>query len=173
MYLEEPWAHQSVGVFRWGLGEEEGWVSFAGPRRSCSRAEEDRSYEFHGELGSPACGLDGGGVLERGSEENAKGRGERVARLLVVLLRARNRALGLCLGRAMATARWRPAATSGWRGNGKRGPARGVEAVERSSATRGCQRKQEVPGEAAQSGGRRCAGEQASRAGKQAGGGRI
>ena len=38
-----------------------------------ARAEEDRSYEFHGELGSPACGLDGGGVLERGSEEMAKG----------------------------------------------------------------------------------------------------
>ena len=38
-----------------------------------ARAEEDRSYEFHGELGSPACGLDGGGVLERGSEEKAKG----------------------------------------------------------------------------------------------------
>ena len=36
-------------------------------------------------------------------------------------------------------------------------PARGVEAVERCSATRGCQRKQEVAGEAAQSGGRRFA----------------
>ena len=74
-----------------------------------ARAKEDRSYEFHCELGSPACSLDGGGVLERGSEEKAKGRGERVAGVLVVLLRARNRALGLCLGRATATARWRPA----------------------------------------------------------------
>ena len=63
-----------------------------------ARAEEDRSYEFHGELGSPVCGLDGGGVLERGSEEKAKGRGERIAGVFVVLLRARNRALGLCLG---------------------------------------------------------------------------
>ena len=55
-----------------------------------ARAEEDQSYEFHSELGSPACGLDGGGVLEHGSEEKAKGRGERVAGVLVVLLRARN-----------------------------------------------------------------------------------
>jgi hypothetical protein len=39
----------------------------------------------------------------------------------------------------------------------------GVEAVGNSSVTRGCQRKQEVAGGPAQSGGRHCAGEQGSR----------
>ena len=74
-----------------------------------ARAEEDRSYEFHGELGSPACGLDGGGVLECGSEEKAKGRGELVEGVLVVPLRARDWALGLCPELSTAAARWRPA----------------------------------------------------------------
>ena len=125
---------------------------------------------FDGEVELVGARAGGGGVLGILGRERAKGRGELVEGVLVVSLRARDWALGFCLGRATATARWRPAAASGWRGKGKRGPARGVEAVERSSATRGCQRKQEVAGEAAQSGRRRCAGEQGSRAGKQAGG---
>jgi hypothetical protein len=72
------------------------------------RAEDDRSYEFHGELGSPACGLDGGGVLERGSEEKAKGRGERIAGVFIVL-----------------------------RGTAGEAPARGKKRWRRSGATRG------------------------------------
>ena len=58
------------------MGEEEGVGELRGAKTELlvwsALAEEDRSYEFHGELGSPACGLDGGGVLERGSEEKAK-----------------------------------------------------------------------------------------------------
>ena len=47
--------------------------------------------------------------MERGSEEKAKGRGEWIAGVFVVLLRARGESGGLCLGRATAMARWRPA----------------------------------------------------------------
>ena len=40
-----------------------------------ARAEEDRSYEFHGELCSPACGLDGGGVLSVEARKRQKDEG--------------------------------------------------------------------------------------------------
>ena len=57
----------------------------------------------------PGFERSGGGVLERGSEEKAKERGEQVAGVLIVLMHARGESSRLCLGRATATARWRPA----------------------------------------------------------------
>ena len=112
-------------------------MSFAGPRRSCSRAEEDRSYEFHGELGSQVSGLDGSGVLERGSEEKAKGRGERITGVFVVLLHTRVGVLGYCCEPATTAARWRPAVISGARGKAMEAPARGIEGSGGTGATRG------------------------------------
>jgi len=49
------------------------------------------------------------GILVSGVGEMAKERGEWIEGVLVVLERAKDRALGRCLGRATAAARWRPA----------------------------------------------------------------
>ena len=51
----------------------------------------------------------GGGVLGILGRERAKGRGELVEGVLVVPLRARDWALGLCPELSTAAARWRPA----------------------------------------------------------------
>ena len=67
----------------------------------------------------------------------AKERRERVARLLVVLVRVRAESGGLYLGRATAAARWRPAGALGARGTGRQTPARGVESGGGLGATRG------------------------------------
>ena len=60
--------------------------------------------------------LRSGGVLGRGSEEQAKGREEWLPRAFVVLMRATEGVLGLCPGLATAVARWRPTGGSGRRG---------------------------------------------------------
>ena len=110
-----------------------------------------------------------GGVLERGSEEKAKERGERVAEVLVVLMRARGESGGLYPVLSTAAARWRPLGGSvlvARRGERQR-EAKGR--WRRSGETRRCQRKQEVAGKADQRGGRRCPAAARSKAGKQAG----
>ena len=63
-----------------------------------------RRFDGEGEL----VGVDMGGssVPSSGSGELAKERGMKLSGVLVLRLRARNRALGVCLGRATATARW-------------------------------------------------------------------
>ena len=109
--------------------------------RVSARAEELQRGGSMAGLSSPGLQMDGGGVLGSGSGETAKERGERFARVLVVLLRARNRALGLCLGRATATARWRPRGRFWRRGAAGEAPARGNGWGRRSSATRGRQRE--------------------------------
>ena len=50
----------------------------------------------------------GGGVLRCGSTEKAKGGEELLAGVEVVLMRARDEALGCCSGRSTAALRWRP-----------------------------------------------------------------
>ena len=70
---------------------------------------EGRRRGFDGEVELVGARAGGGGVLGILGRERAKGRGELVEGVLVVPLRARDWALGLCLGRATATARWRPA----------------------------------------------------------------
>ena len=60
----------------------------------------------------PGFERSGGVVLERGSEEKVKELSDYLAGVLVVLMRARGESGGLCLGRATATARWRPAGGS-------------------------------------------------------------
>ena len=72
---------------------------------------EGRRWGFDGEVELVGARAGGGGVLGILGRERAKGRGELVEGVLVVPLRAIDWALGLCLGRATATARWRPAST--------------------------------------------------------------
>ena len=72
-------------------------------------AERSCSGGFTAASSSPAFGWSGGGVLGSGVGEMAKERGDRVAGFLVVLERAKDRALGCYLGQATAAARWRPA----------------------------------------------------------------
>ena len=66
----------------------------------------------------------GGGVLEVLGRERARQGGESDAGLLQVLGRARVGEPRLCAALAMAAARWRPQSSAGWRGEGRRGPAR-------------------------------------------------
>ena len=87
-------------------------------------------------------------------------------------MRARDIGPGCCAARATAAARWRPAGGSGRVARRGEGTARGKSGGGSLGATRGCQRKQEVAGEAAQSGGRRCPVVASVKQRKQAGGGR-
>ena len=64
---------------------------------------------FDGGLELAGVQVDGGGVLGSGDGEMAKERGERFAGVLVVLVRAKDRALGCCSKPSTAAARWRPA----------------------------------------------------------------
>ena len=73
------------------------------------RAEEGCSGGFTAASSSPAFGRSGGDVLGSWVGEMAKERGDRIEGFLVVLERTKDRALGRCLGRATAAARWRPA----------------------------------------------------------------
>jgi len=79
-----------------------------------------------GELEARRRSVGGGGVPGSGVGEMVKGRGERVEGVLVVPMRARDRALGLCLGRATAMARWRAlgAAWHGFMASSSRGRGR-------------------------------------------------
>ena len=84
--------------------------------------------------------LRSGGVLRRGSEENAKEREEWISGAFVRLVRVLVEGGGLSLGRATATARWRPCGGSGL--GGARGTTEGhqreeMRAVGGSGATRG------------------------------------
>jgi hypothetical protein len=67
----------------------------------------------------------GGDVLGVLGRERARQGGESETGLLLVLRRARVGELRLCSELSPATARWRPQSSSGWRGEGRRGPARG------------------------------------------------
>ena len=91
----------------------------------------------------PGFERSGGGVLERGSEEKAKERGEQVAGVLIVLMHARGESSRLCLGRATATARWRPAGGSGHVARRGERQREAKERWRRSGTMHGCQRKQE------------------------------
>ena len=73
-----------------------------------------------------------------------KERGERVAGLLVVLVRTRGESGGLYLSRATAAARWRPAVVFWARGTGMEAPARGVKGGRSLGAMRGEASMQEV-----------------------------
>ena len=90
--------------------------------------------------------VSGGGVPGSGVREMAKGRGERVEGVLVVLMRVRDRALGLCPELSTATARWRPAEPWGARGTGRRGPARRQGGGGGRARRVGGQSEQEVAG---------------------------
>ena len=63
---------------------------------------------LRGGVSSPGFKRGGGGVLQRGSEERAKGRVKSNPGCLVVLRRAKDRELGLWFGLSTATSRWRP-----------------------------------------------------------------
>ena len=63
--------------------------------------------------------MGGGGVPGSGVGEMAKRRGERVEGVLVVPMRARDRALGLYPELSTVTARWRPCGWPGWCGEGR------------------------------------------------------
>ena len=95
----------------------------------------ERRFDGDGEF----VGVDMGGssVPSSGSGELAKERGMKLSGVLVLRLRARNRALGVCLGRATATARWRPVGRSVLHGKEMEAPAQGVEGGGSSGATRG------------------------------------
>ena len=67
----------------------------------------------------------GGDVLGVLGRERARQGWESETGLLLVLRRARVGELRLCSELSTATARWRPRSSSGWRGEGRRGPARG------------------------------------------------
>ena len=86
---------------------------------------------------SPAFRWSGGGVLGSGVGEIAKERGERVAGVFVVLLRARGESGRLCLGRATATARWRPAVVFWARGKAMEALARRVGVHSKQEVARG------------------------------------
>ena len=81
-------------------------------------AERSCSGGFTAASSSPAFGWSGGGVLGRGIAEQAKERVEKVSGVFVRLVRALGEGGGLSLGRATATARWRPCGGSGRRGEG-------------------------------------------------------
>ena len=72
-------------------------------------AERSCSGGFTAASSSPAFGWSGGGVLGSGVGEMARERGERVAGLLAVLVRARGESGGLYPVLSTAAARWRPA----------------------------------------------------------------
>ena len=69
----------------------------------------------------------GGDVLGVLGRERVRQGGESETGLLLVLRRVRVGELRLCSELSTATARWRPRSSSGWRGEGRRGPARGKE----------------------------------------------
>jgi hypothetical protein len=118
-------------------------------------AERLRRGGFTAALSPPAFGRSGGGVLGSGVGEMAKERGERFAGVLVVLVRAKDRALRCCSEPSTAAARWWPAVVFWARGTGMEAPARGVEGGGSSGATRGEASRQEVaPGRSCSGGGR-------------------
>src|SRR6185503_11155879 len=73
-------------------------------RRNCGSAAR---------VSLPALRVERRRVLWRGSEEQTKERAEWKAGVFVVPVHALGEGGGLCLGRATATARWRPAGCSG------------------------------------------------------------
>ena len=72
-----------------------------------------RRCGLDGGLSSPAFWVERRRVLWRGSKEQAKGRTEWKAGVFVVPVHVLGEGGGLCLGRATATAWWRPAAALG------------------------------------------------------------
>ena len=81
-------------------------------------AAELRRGGFDGGLSSPAFKVERRRVLVCGNAEQAKERVEWLAGAFVRLMRALGEGGGLSLGRATATARWRPCGGSGRRGEG-------------------------------------------------------
>jgi hypothetical protein len=90
-------------------------------------AERLRRGGFTAASSSPAFGRSGGGILGSGVGETAKERGKRFAGVLVVLMRAKDRALGCCNEPSTVAARWWPAVAFWARGTGMEALARGVE----------------------------------------------
>ena len=104
----------------WELRET--WaVLKAGPARAerLRRCGATVSFEL---AGIRAGGDDVLGVLGR---ERAREGGENETGLLLILRHARVGELRLCSKLSTATARWRPRSSSGWRGEGRKGPVRG------------------------------------------------
>jgi hypothetical protein len=128
---------------------------------------------FDGGLELAGVQVDGGGVLGSGDGETAKERGDQLAGVFVVLMRAKDRELRLYLDLATAAARWRPAGRSGaaWQSDGS--TARGVE--ERRELWRDAWEghvKLEVAGLALSGGGSAASRAVREKARRQAGGGR-
>ena len=94
------WARRRGWGAAIGRGTANGVVSEGG---GAAEGRVDGGGELAGVLRS------GGGVLGRRSGEHVKEQAEWNAGVLVMLVRARGEGGGLCLGRATATARWRPA----------------------------------------------------------------
>ena len=91
---------------------------------------EGRGKGFDGEVAFTGARAGGGDVLGILGKERAKGREELVEEILVVPLRARDWALGLCVGLSTAAARWQPqnlvgVAWPGVKGSSARGRAVG------------------------------------------------
>jgi hypothetical protein len=116
-------------------------------------AERLRRGGFMAASSSPAFERSGSGVLGSGFGETAKELGERFAGVLVVLVHAKDRALGCCSEPSTAAARWRPAVVFWVHGTGMEAPARGVEGGGSSGATRGEASRQEVASRPFHSGG--------------------
>ena len=110
----------------------------------CERSGSGKAGRQRGEL---AGVLRSGGVLRRGSEENAKEREEWISGAFVVLMRVRGKSGGLCSGLSTAALRWRPHGGSGRRGRagrlqrkakeGGEGAARRVEATRQAGGGAG------------------------------------
>jgi hypothetical protein len=92
-------------------------------------AERLRRGRFTAASSSPAFGRSGSGVLGSGVGETAKEQGERFAGVLVVLVRAKDRALRCCSEPFTAVVRWWPAVVFWARGTGLEALTRGVEGV--------------------------------------------
>ena len=101
---------------------------------------------------SPAFEQSSGSVMGSGVVELAKGRGEWIAGVFVVLLRTRGESGGLCLGRATATARWRPADARCCVARQGRHSAKAKSGGGGQARRVGRQREQEVAGLALHSG---------------------
>jgi hypothetical protein len=83
-------------------------------------------WRVDGRVSSPEFKQGGGGILKWGSTEKAKGREELFAGIEVVLVRARDEALGCCSGLSTAAARDEALARSQrrWRSRATRGRQR-------------------------------------------------
>ena len=93
--------------------------------RSLGGARDSGSTKGGVSAGGVVAEVRGGDVLGVLGRERARQGGESETKLLLVLKRARVGELRLYSELSTATVRWRPRSSSGWRGEGRRGPAQG------------------------------------------------